>query len=99
MYNHVTLLNMKRNNLYINLISLRVKVSIFVLSPEIEDRGQVEVNNWAKLRKIFYSTGCPRNARQKFNHELLAQKIKLHLIFEVHFFFISFSLLRCPTTS
>jgi hypothetical protein len=48
---------MKRNNLYINLISLRVKVSIFVLSPEIEDRGQVEFNNWAKLKKIFYSTG------------------------------------------
>jgi hypothetical protein len=29
-------------------------VSFFVLSPEIEDRGEVEVNNWMKHKKTFY---------------------------------------------
>jgi hypothetical protein len=28
-------------------ILLRVEVSIFVLSPEIEDRDEIEVANWA----------------------------------------------------
>jgi hypothetical protein len=36
-------------------ISLRVEVSLFVLSPEIEDRDDVEVGNWAKQKKTFYS--------------------------------------------
>jgi hypothetical protein len=36
-------------------ISLRVEVSLFVLSPEIEDRDDVEVGNWAKHKKTFYS--------------------------------------------
>jgi hypothetical protein len=30
-------------------ISLRVEVTLFVPSPEIEDRNAVEVDNWAKL--------------------------------------------------
>jgi hypothetical protein len=29
-------------------------VSLFVLSPEIEDRDEVEVDNWAKHKKTFY---------------------------------------------
>jgi hypothetical protein len=36
------------------IISLRVEVSLIVLSPEIEDRDEVEVDNWAKHKKIFY---------------------------------------------
>jgi hypothetical protein len=28
-------------------------VSFFVLSPEIEDRDEVEVDNWAKHKKTF----------------------------------------------
>jgi hypothetical protein len=34
--------------------SLRVEVSLFVLSPEIEDRNAVEVGNWAKHKKTFH---------------------------------------------
>jgi hypothetical protein len=34
----------KKNALYI--MSLRVEVPLFVLSPEIEDRNAVEVDNW-----------------------------------------------------
>jgi hypothetical protein len=30
-------------------------VSLFVLSPEIEDRDEVKVGNWAKHKKTFYS--------------------------------------------
>jgi hypothetical protein len=37
------------------IISLRVEVSLFVLSPEIENRDEVEVDNWAKHKKTFYS--------------------------------------------
>jgi hypothetical protein len=37
------------------IISLRVEVSLFVLSPEIEDRDEIEVDNWGKHRKTFYS--------------------------------------------
>jgi hypothetical protein len=36
-------------------ISLRAEVSLFVLSPEIEDRDESEVANWAKDKKTFYS--------------------------------------------
>jgi hypothetical protein len=32
-------------------VSLRVEVSLFVLGPEIEDRDEVEVGNWAKHKK------------------------------------------------
>jgi hypothetical protein len=28
-------------------------VSLFVLSPEIEDRDEVEIGNWAKHKKII----------------------------------------------
>jgi hypothetical protein len=35
-------------------VSLRVEMSFFVLSPEIEDRGAVEVDNWAKHKKTLY---------------------------------------------
>jgi hypothetical protein len=37
------------------IISLRVEVSLFVLGPEIKDRDEVEVGNWAKHKKTFYS--------------------------------------------
>jgi uncharacterized protein YjbK len=30
-------------------------VNLFVLSPEIEDRVEIEVGNWAKHKKTFYS--------------------------------------------
>jgi hypothetical protein len=33
-------------------------VSLFVLSPEIEDRGEVEVDKWANHKKTFYSEYC-----------------------------------------
>jgi hypothetical protein len=33
------------------IIELRVEVSLFVLSPEIEGRDEVEVDNWAKHKK------------------------------------------------
>jgi hypothetical protein len=36
-------------------MSLRVEVSLFVLSAEIEDRDEVKVDNWAKYKKTFYS--------------------------------------------
>jgi hypothetical protein len=39
---------------YITSLS-RVEVSLFVLSPEIEDQDEVEVGNWAKHKKTFYS--------------------------------------------
>jgi hypothetical protein len=35
-----------------------VEVSLFVLSPLIEDPGEVEVSNWAKHKKTFYSVGA-----------------------------------------
>jgi hypothetical protein len=31
-------------------------VSLFVLSPQIEDRDEFEVGNWAKHKKTLYST-------------------------------------------
>jgi hypothetical protein len=34
-------------------MSLRVEVSLFVLSPEIEDRDEVEVDNRVKHKKTF----------------------------------------------
>jgi hypothetical protein len=34
-------------------ISLRVEVSLFVLSPDIEDRDEVEAANWAKKPHIL----------------------------------------------
>jgi hypothetical protein len=30
-------------------------VSLFVVSPEFEDRDEVEIGNWAKHKKSFYS--------------------------------------------
>jgi hypothetical protein len=30
-------------------------MSLFAVIPEIEDRDEVEVGNWAKHKKIFYS--------------------------------------------
>jgi hypothetical protein len=32
---------------------LGVEVSLFVLSPEIEDRDEGEVANWAKHKEIY----------------------------------------------
>jgi hypothetical protein len=38
----------------INLLNnSRVEVNLFVLSPEIEDRDEAEVGNWAKHKKTF----------------------------------------------
>jgi hypothetical protein len=39
----------------LQIISLGIEVSLFVLSAEIEDRDEVEVGNWAKHKKTFYS--------------------------------------------
>jgi hypothetical protein len=39
----------------IHIISLRVEIRLFVLIPEIEDRDEIEVLNWAKHKKTFYS--------------------------------------------
>jgi hypothetical protein len=33
----------------------RVEVNLFMLSPEIEDPGEVKVGNWTKQKKTFYS--------------------------------------------
>jgi hypothetical protein len=41
-------------NLY-NEIKYVVEVSLSVLSPEIEDRNAVEVDNWAKQKETFHS--------------------------------------------
>jgi hypothetical protein len=39
-----------------NLVDYIIKSrSLFVLSPEIEDRDEVEVGIWAKHKKTFYS--------------------------------------------
>jgi hypothetical protein len=45
----------RKSQISILHLSLRVEVSLFVLSPEIEDRNAVEVDNWAKHKKSFYS--------------------------------------------
>jgi hypothetical protein len=45
------------------IISLRVKASLFVLSPEIEDRDEVKVGNWAKHKKTFF--WCIKNVSYK----------------------------------
>jgi hypothetical protein len=36
-------------------MSLRVEVSLSVVSLAIEDRDEVEVDNWVKQKKTFYS--------------------------------------------
>jgi hypothetical protein len=36
------------------LISLRVEVSLFVRSPEIEDRNAIEVDNWGNMNSFIY---------------------------------------------
>jgi hypothetical protein len=42
-------------------IDYAIKSSLFVLSPEIEDRDEVEVGNWAKHKKThFYSSGSQK---------------------------------------
>jgi hypothetical protein len=38
-------------------------VRFFVLSPEIEDRNAVEVDNWAKHKKTFYSEWITDNKK------------------------------------
>jgi hypothetical protein len=52
-------------------------VSLFVLSPEIEDRDEVEVRNWAKHKKTFYSDIIYyfifKRITKKIGHELLLQ--------------------------
>jgi hypothetical protein len=36
------------------MISLKVEVSLFVPSPEIADRNEVDVGNWAnKMQELF----------------------------------------------
>jgi hypothetical protein len=34
-------------------MSLRVEVGLFVLSPKIEDRDEIEVGNWVKHKKTY----------------------------------------------
>jgi hypothetical protein len=37
------------------MISLKVEVSLFVPSPEIEDRNEVDAGNWAnKMQQLCY---------------------------------------------
>jgi hypothetical protein len=36
------------------IITSIIEASLLVLSPEIEDRDEVEVDNWAKNKKTFY---------------------------------------------
>jgi hypothetical protein len=49
--NHQNLLP-TQSVLVAHTVLLRVEVSIFVLSPDIEDRDEVEVGNWAKHKMI-----------------------------------------------
>jgi hypothetical protein len=44
----------------------RVEVSLFVLSPEIEDRGEVEVSNW----DIFETLNNPEFVAKRGNNVL-----------------------------
>jgi hypothetical protein len=53
-------------------------VSLFVLSPEIEDRGEVEVGNWAKHKK----TSTPRICEGKTNRNI-ASKITTESIIKL----------------
>jgi hypothetical protein len=52
-------------------------VSLFVLGPEAEDRDQVEVGNWAKHKKTFYSQWymytilSSTTSEKKIGHELI----------------------------
>jgi hypothetical protein len=51
-------------------------VSPFVLSPEIEDRDEVKVCNWAKHKKTFYSEWYIyyfifKRITKKIGHELI----------------------------
>jgi hypothetical protein len=51
-------------------ILLRVEVNLFVLSPEIEDRDEVEVGNWAKHKEstmIYVYTILSSSRSQKKN--------------------------------
>jgi hypothetical protein len=58
-------------------------VSLFVLSPEIENCDEVEVGNWAKHKKTFYSesymytilssSGSQKKIGTKFIYFLLLQ--------------------------
>jgi hypothetical protein len=68
-------------------------VSFFVLSPEIEDRGEVEVDNWAKS----YLTGSSLlnlNSSYFYNHlnifetSILSLFLPSLILFPFHFFFI-----------
>jgi hypothetical protein len=54
---------MHRNFLKWYIISLRVEVSLFVLSPEIEDRNAVEVDKkrTSTLNDIYVLTGLQIN--------------------------------------
>jgi hypothetical protein len=47
--------NLKRKHICIIRVLLRVEVSLFVPSPEIEGRNAVEAYNWARHKKTFYS--------------------------------------------
>jgi hypothetical protein len=68
-------------------------VSFFVLSPETEDRGEVEVGNWAKS----YLTGSSLlnlNSSYFYNHlnifetSILSLFLPSFILFPFNFFFI-----------
>jgi hypothetical protein len=51
-------------------------VSLFVLSPEIEDRDEVKVGNWAKHKKTF-----TLNDTYHFIFKRLTKKITHELVY------------------
>jgi hypothetical protein len=85
-------------------------VYLFVLSPEIEDREEVEATRvtpqWHRLYRVIISVfrffRFFFNRDNFINHELLAscRTRKKYLKNSMRqFFLIAFSLLRCQTTS
>jgi hypothetical protein len=60
-------------------ILLRVEASLFVLSPEIEDRDEVEVGNWAKHKKTFYSEWKVFPYFVEFLQKISALQINIYL--------------------
>jgi hypothetical protein len=49
------LLNPQHVNIVHTYIINRIEVNLFMLSPEIEDPGEVNVGNWTMHKKTFYS--------------------------------------------
>jgi hypothetical protein len=64
-----------------------------MLSPGIEDRGEVEVGNWAKHKKTFYSQRYTGRASVTRAREIATSNlIKLSTFFTTWVFFDTFHL-------